>query len=257
MSEFKQFCAEHGVVIKAQVLKNYGTMSGIFAKVTKKTYIDMNEEKAWKEGPDQGNGTSFPGIYTWFPATQKALAAANAIDSTGPDSTLLEKVNATDLANDYLKYAVYALYIGMSDNILDRVLSPANGKPDGHGVGRFMYYNDLVKNDLQVLVMTVANAETGELLGGKKLKDFEQLLHIYNESKIKVRFLLHGYSGVHGEHGSDMADVMSIITKAGDEKLNAIAVKLFRRRIELWTDSINDEIELALSEYQTSAEVED
>lgn len=239
---FDKFLESQGVYIKGGLLRDYNNVSGVHAKVTKAAFEAMGETEAYEQGPSIGNGSSFSGIYTWFSGSEAAVEAM-------PDSMLPEGITAESLMADYFKYAPLALYIGMSDNVFDRILAPGKGKPDGHGVGKFMFHENLVKADLQVFVMTVADAKTDKLLTGAKLKDFEAALHRWNEENSGARHLLHDYSGVKGDLGSDMATVSAVIDKANEAKVDAILMKLIRRQVELQVGAVLDKIEVAVHEF--------
>jgi len=239
---FDKFLEYHGVYIKGCILKDYSTISGVHAKKTQASFVAMGETEAYENGPAIGNGSSFSGIYTWFSRTETAVEAM-------PNSLLPEEVDSEAFMADYFKYAPLALYIGMSDNVFDRILAPGKGKPDGHGVGKFMYQNDLAKSDLTVVVMTVADVKTDKLLTGANLKDFESALHRWNEENNGARHLLHDYSGVKGTLGSEMATVQSVIAKANEAKVETIMLKLIRRSVELQYGALLDKLEDAVHDF--------
>ena len=249
--EFLESHGTNGVYIKAVIIKDYAEVSGVHAKKTQASFLAMGEGEAYENGPAIGNGSSFSGIYIWFSRT---LAAVEAM----ADSMLPEGVDPEEFKNNLFVYLVFALYIGMSDNVFDRILAPGKGKPDGHGVGKFMYGNDLTKSDLTVAVMTVADAKTHKLLTGAKLKEFESALHLWNEenSPQEVRHLLHNYSGAKGQLGSEMATVQSVIAKANEAKVETIMLKLIRRSVELQYGALLDKVEDAVHDFDLDEGVE-
>lgn len=249
VAETVEFWKYHKVIPKGYVLMPYDKVKGIKAAKTKDFYTAIGFPDYWD---DRAGGEKIPGFYMFLSLTEAA-------ESASPGCAVPSGIKAKELVENLTEYSPKALYEGMSDNVADRITAPKPTAASDHGLGKWLYDNDLGKDDVQVLVVILADEETGELVGGPRLKKIEDAWFEHNteNSTHGDRFFVASYSAVDGEHGTEMNTVSTVIAKANKSKLDFIQLKVYERVIQLNMEELLERQREALSDYEMEEDTEE
>ena len=245
----EKFWKYHKVIPKGYALMPFDKVKGIKAAKTKDFYTDIGYPDYWD---DRAGGTKIPGFYMFLSLTEAA-------ESASPGCTVPSGIKAKELVENLTEHCPKALYAGKSGNVADRITAPKPTAASDHGLGKWLYDNDLGKADIQVLVIILVDEETGELVDNQKLDIIERAWFDHNteNSTHGDRFFVASYSAVGGENGTEMNTVSTVIAKANKSKLDFIQLKVYERVIQLNMEELLERQREALSDYEVEEDTEE
>ena len=178
-------------------------------------------------------GQSFPGIYIWFKAE------------------LVEGLSAEDILADLEKYIVEALYIGVSDNLLDRLNVPRCSNATDNALSRYMFAHGLEKSDIVALAITLEN---GEMASSPVLKKIETELHQYNQENRDdgLRHAAAEYSAKGGKLGTDATKVDRVIDSATSAECDRLIAQCIKRKMMIQNQTLMDQLSDSLDDVLNS-----
>jgi len=219
---FQKLLKKYGLKVKAALTINRKDISGVKSIKTANLFEQFGEVR-------DVIGQSFPGIYIWFKAE------------------LVEGLSAEDILADLEKYIVEALYIGVSDNLLDRLNVPRCSNATDNALSRYMFAHGLEKSDIVALAITLEN---GEMASSPVLKKIETELHQYNQENRDdgFRHTAADYSAKGGKLGTDATKVDRVIDSATSVECNRLIAQCLKRKMMIdyqelmdkFSDSLDD-----------------